>query len=125
MYYSNIWKNGQVLEIYIYSDDSKIFKYLRSIIDDINHQKIASYDKQVDIYVYGNKDNLDKIRNNSKDYNSRIKSLEEQLQNAKDSYQVVYYEVDRSRALIINSEADITFDRNGKIIEIIVHSKEQ
>ena len=125
MYYSNIWKNGQVLEIYIYSDDSKIFKYLRSIIDDINHQKIASYDKQVDIYVYGNKDNLDKIRNNSKDYNSRIKSLEEQLQNAKDSYQEVYYEVDRLRELIINSEADITFDRNGRIIEIIVHSKEQ
>ena len=70
-------------------------------------------------------DNLKKIRNNSKDYNSRIKSLEEQLQNAKDSYQEVYYEVDRLRKLIINSEADITFDRDGRIIEIIVHSKEQ
>lgn len=70
-------------------------------------------------------DNLKKIRNNPKDSKFRIKSLEEQLQNAKDSYQEVYYEVDRFRALIINSEADITFDRNGRIIEIIVHSKEQ
>ena len=36
-------------------------------------------------------DNLKKLRNNSKDYNSRIKSSEEQLQNAKDSYQEVYF----------------------------------
>ena len=125
MYFSNMWKDGNVLDLVIYTDDSKIFKYLRSIVDDINHKKIANYDYQVDIYVYGKKANLDKIKSNSKDYNSRIKYLEEQLQNARDSYQDASYEIDRLTELIMNSSADVTFDRNGNIVEIIVHSKEE
>ena len=125
MYFSNMWKDGNVLDLVIYTDDSKIFKYLRSIVDDINHKKIANYDYQVDIYVYGKKANLDKIKSNSKDYNSRIKYLEEQLQNARDSYQDASYEIDRLTELIMNSSADVTFDRNGNIVEITVHSKEE
>ena len=125
MYFSNMWKDGNVLDLIIYTDDSKIPKYLRSIIDDINHKEIAYYDYQVEVYVYGTKANLDKIRSNSKDYNSRIQYLEEQLQNARDSYRDASYEVDRLRQLIINSEADVIFDRNGNIIEIRVHSKEE
>lgn len=125
MYFSNMWKDGNVLDLIIYTDDSKIPKYLRSIIDDINHKEIAYYDYQVEVYVYGNKANLDKLRNNSKEYNSLVKYLEEELKNARDSYQVASYEVDRLRQLIINSEADVIFDRNGNIIEIRVHSKEE
>ena len=125
MYFSNVWKDGNLLGLIIYTDDSKIPKYLRSIIDDINHKEIAYYDYQVEVYVYGNKANLDKIRKNSNDYNSRIKYLEEELQNARTSYQNASYELNRLRSLILNSEADVTFDRDGNIIGIRVHSKEE
>ena len=124
MYYSNVWKNGQVLELYIYSDDSKIFKYLRSIIDDINHKKIASYDKQVDIYVYGNKANLDKLKKNSKTYDSTIKSLEKNLEEAYLDRDNVIAEKNRLVGLMEKaySERNDAFAEKNRVIDVITNS---
>lgn len=118
MYYSNIWRDGNVLDLYIYSDDSKIFKYIRSIVDDINHNKIANYDYQVDIYVYGNKANLDKIKKNSTAYDNTIRRLEKNLDQAYKERNKAEIENDRLREIIINSDVEVITDENGKIIGI-------
>jgi hypothetical protein len=97
---------------------------LRSIIDDINHKKIASYDKQVDIYVYGNKANLDKLKKNSKTYDSTIKSLEKNLEEAYLDRDNVIAEKNRIVGLMEKaySERNEAFAEKNRVINVIMNS---
>ena len=79
---------------------------------------IGNYDYQVEIYVYANKGNIEKLKKNKSEYDSRINDLENELNEARVSYREVSTELDSLREVIFNSDLEVVTDNNGVIIDI-------
>ena len=101
-----------------------VLEYLRVFIEDINHKVIGIYDYQVDIVIYANKNNLNTIKNNKKNYDGRVDVLERELQVSRQEYRDISTELDRLKELIINSNVEVIFDDNGKIVGIYKYKEE-
>ena len=118
LYVANLWNDGNAISMYVYTNDSNLMKYVRAIINDINHKIIGNYDYQVEIYVYANKGNIEKLKKNKSEYDSRINDLENELNEARVSYREVSTELDSLREVIFNSDLEVVTDNNGVIIDI-------
>lgn len=65
-YNTKYYINNEKLHFHCYHDDSKMFEIINNTIEDLKNKKIVNYDK-IKIYVYSSKENIKKIKENSKD----------------------------------------------------------
>lgn len=124
LYKVNMWNYENDINLIIYTNEANVLEYLRVFIEDVNHKVIGIYDYQVDIVIYANKNNLNTIKNNKKNYDGRVDVLERELQVSRQEYRDVSTELDRLKELIINSNVDVIFDDNGKIVGIYKYKEE-
>ena len=125
LYDVSLWRDSNLLCMNVFANNNKLMKYVRLIIDDINHKKIGSYDYQVDIYVYASKNNINIIKKNNYEYDSRIKNFEEQINDLESTItnydslnSKLYVRILDLEEIIKNSDISYVTDDNGNIIGI-------
>lgn len=125
LYEAESYENGNVIEMYVYTDESKLMKFIRTVIDDLNHKVIGEYDEQVEVIVYANKANIAKLKENTKNYDERINwyekriaELEEELDEEAEETAEIEEEKEKLEEVVGNCGYEISYDENGRITSI-------
>lgn len=111
-------EEGGLIYIYNYVPDGEVMNMIRVFIDDFNNKKIVNYDSGQSIKVYASKENIEKMKNNRKEYfDDRDKILEE-LNKSRNEVSRLEIEADRLESVLESNDYVIVRDSNGRIVEI-------
>ena len=78
--YHEVYFFDHVIGADYYFDETKIKDLIEQVIDDINDKKVVTYAWKSKLYVYGNKENLEIIKNNTTKYNDDLAMCQSNLE---------------------------------------------
>ncbi len=86
IYNVSVYSIGNNIYIDMYSDDTMLFKYIRSVIENVNNKKIPSYEADISVIVYANSENIEKLKENNRNRDYLVESYESEIQEWKNRY---------------------------------------
>ncbi len=119
----NVYSAGKEIYIDMYSNESMLFKYVRQIIKDINNKELITYNTNISVIVYANKENIERLKENNMNRDFQIESYESEINEWKRRYDEIskrenicnenMYEIES----YLNSEGySIEYNKNGEVI---------
>lgn len=117
-YVSNMNEEGGLIYIYNYVPDEEVLNMIRLFIKDFNHKKIVDYDSEQMIRVYASKENIDKMKNNRKDYYDNNDRLLDSMNKLQDENERLEVDINRFESLLEDNGYVIIRDTNNRIVEI-------
>ncbi len=111
-------EEGGLVYIYDYVADGEAMNILRRFIKDFNEKKIIDYSGSPVITVYASKENIEKMKNNRKDYYDDKNKIVEELNKYKNEVNRLYVEADRLESILDSNGYVVVRDSNDRILEI-------
>lgn len=110
------YKYGNSVEYLTYSNFKDTMSFIKTIIKDINNKEIVTYNSDIRVIVYANKENIIKLQYNRKNRDDEIKNYERIIENQNTDYRELSNKYNDLIDYIEDNGYYITFDSNENVI---------
>lgn len=115
---SSFEEEGGFIYIHEYVPDGEVMQLLRLFIKDFNNKKITTYNGEQKITVYASKENIERMKNNRKEYFDDVDRILEELEKSRNEVNRLGMEADRLESILQANGFVVVRDSNDRIIEI-------